>query len=401
MQVVIVGLGYVGLPTAVAFSKKYKTTGVDVNNRRIDELKKGVDSKTNFSSEQLSNNLDLIFQKRLPHFEEQTVFIVTVPTPVTGNKEPDLSFLNKASNEIALVLKKGDLVIYESTTFPGCTEEVCVPILESVSKLKLNIDFGVGYSPERYSPGETKSIESIVRVTSGSSPEVAKMVDSLYSSIMVVETYLAPSIKVAEAAKLVENCQRDVNISFVNELALIFDKMGIETNEVLNAAKTKWNFLDFKPGLVGGHCISVDPYYMIHKANALGYNPKLIGAGREVNEEMGKFAAHKAMKIIVSKGLNLIGLRILVLGFAYKENCSDFRNTKALDLINELKDFGALVSVYDPLVDKKSVLNETGIEILENVELETYAVTIVAVDHIEFKQLNIDKRSLFNVHLFA
>ncbi|WP_341226367.1 nucleotide sugar dehydrogenase [uncultured Arcticibacterium sp.] len=401
LQIVVVGLGYVGLPTAISFSNKYRTIGVDVNRKRVDELNQGIDSKNIVKQPFLKEKTSLVFQNHLPVNKQRTAFIVTVPTPVNSEKEPDLSFLEAATSAISLVLRKGDLVIYESTTYPGCTEEFCIPIIESISGLRLNEDFGIGYSPERYSPGETKSIESIVRVTSGSSPEIAKMVDELYRSILEVETHLAPSIKVAEAAKLVENCQRDVNISFVNELALIFDKMGIETNDVLIAAKTKWNFLDFKPGLVGGHCISVDPYYMIYKARALDYDPKVIGAGRLVNEEMGKFAAHKAMKIITAQGLNLIGLRILVLGFAYKENCSDFRNTKVLDLVNELKDFGAVVSVYDPLVDRDSVVKEMGIEVSEKPEFKKNEVVILAVNHIEFGNLNFGDALLLKIRPFA
>lgn len=401
LQIVVVGLGYVGLPTAIAFSKKYKTVGVDANQKRVDELNQGIDSKNIAKQKSLKNNAALVFQHHLPINKQRTVYIVTVPTPVNSDKEPDLSFLEGATASISSVLKKGDLIVYESTTYPGCTEEICIPIIESVSGLKLNEEFGVGYSPERYSPGETRNIESIVRVTSGSSKEVAKMVDELYASIMKAETYLAPSIKVAEAAKLVENCQRDVNISFVNELALIFDKMGIETNDVLNAAKTKWNFLDFKPGLVGGHCISVDPYYMIYKARTFDYDPKVIGAGRLVNEEMGKFAAHKAMKALTTQGLNLIGLRILVLGFAYKENCSDFRNTKVLDLVNELKDFGAIVTVYDPLVDKELVLKETGLKISETVDFETNAVAILAVNHIQFERLDLSSPKPIKFKAFA
>ncbi|MCL4166307.1 UNVERIFIED_CONTAM: hypothetical protein GTU68_047998, partial [Idotea baltica] len=365
------------------------TIGVDTNNKRIEELKKGVDRKGGFSKGQILGNLNLVFEAQISFAQERTVFIVTVPTPVTAKKEPDLSFLTEVSKEIAFVLKKGDLVIYESTTFPGCTEEVCIPILELHSKLKLNIDFGVGYSPERFSPGETKRVESIIRVTSGSSKGVADMVDKLYGSIMEVETYLAPSIKVAEAAKLAENCQRDLNISFVNELALIFDRMNISTSEVLKAAKTKWNFLDFKPGLVGGHCISVDPYYMIQKARALEYDPKVIGAGRLVNEEMGKFIAHKCMKLMAKKGIALNGAKVLILGFAYKANCSDFRNTKVIDLYEELLDFGVQVNVYDPLVDNVEVLKENGLELEENLNLEVYEVVIVAVNHDDFETLNL------------
>ncbi|MCL4143822.1 UNVERIFIED_CONTAM: hypothetical protein GTU68_019583 [Idotea baltica] len=394
LKIVVLGLGYVGLPTAIAFSKKYKTKyktiGVDTNNKRIEELKKGVDRKGGFSKGEILENLNLVFETQISFAQERTVFIVTVPTPVTAKKEPDLSFLTEVSKEIAFVLKMGDLVIYESTTFPGCTEEVCIPILELHSKLKLNIDFGVGYSPERYSPGETKRVESIIRVTSGSSKGVAEMVDKLYGSIMEVGTYLAPSIKVAEAAKLAENCQRDLNISFVNELALIFDRMNISTSEVLKAAKTKWNFLDFKPGLVGGHCISVDPYYMIHKARALDYDPKVIGAGRLVNEEMGRFIAHKCMKLMTRKGIALNETKVLILGFAYKANCSDFRNTKVIDLYKELLGFGVQASVYDPLVDNTEVSKESGLELEEKLNLEDYEVVIVAVNHDCFVTLNLE-----------
>lgn len=365
----VIGLGYVGLPTALAFSKKYNTMGVDTNLARINVL------KAEYGTSEVS------FESNIPKVAGRKVFIVTVPTPVKENKEPDLSHLIDASRTIAKVLESGDVVIYESTTFPGCTEEICVPELIAGSRLELNTDFGLGYSPERINPGAQENILEIVRITSGSNEAVSAFVDALYQSILRVKTYQAPSIKIAEAAKLVENCQRDVNISFVNELALIFDKMGLSTADVLDAARTKWNFLDFRPGLVGGHCISVDPYYMIHKSKTIGYVPEVIGAGRRVNEDMGKFVAHKCMKLMAKRNISLFGSKALILGFAYKENSADFRNTKVADIYRELSDFGLQVQVYDPVVNKNEVYEKYGIKLCENLPNKNFQLIIKAVSH--------------------
>lgn len=400
LTIVVVGLGYVGLPTAVAFSKKYKTIGIDIDNELVENLVDGVDDKGQFDFETLTLNPNLHFSSTFQKLKERVAYIITVPTPVTENKEPDLSYLIEASQLVGEVLKVGDLVIYESTTFPGCTEEICVPELERTSGLSLNADFGVGYSPERLSPGNAIPLTDIVRVSSGSNKDVANMVDDLYSSILLAKTYRTPSIKVAEAAKLIENCQRDVNISFVNELALLFDKMGIDTQEVLKAAKTKWNFLDFRPGLVGGHCISVDPYYLIHKAKALGYAPEVIGAGRIVNENMGRFVAHKCMKLMTQKGISLRGAKALILGFAYKENCGDFRNTKVIDIHNELKDFGLEVSIFDPWVSSSKVLEVYGIDLLKDYSINQYDLIIHAVPHKTFEKAYLEIKRKRNPIIF-
>lgn len=387
LTMVVIGLGYVGLPTALAFSKKYKTIGVDTNLARINVL------KAEYGTSEVS------FESNIPKVIGRKVFIVTVPTPVNENKEPDLSHLIDASSSIAKVLESGDVVIYESTTFPGCTEEVCIPELIAGSSIELNTDFGVGYSPERINPGAQENILEIVRITSGSNEAVSAFVDALYQSILNVKTYQAPSIKIAEAAKLVENCQRDVNISFVNELALIFDKMGLSTTEVLDAARTKWNFLDFRPGLVGGHCISVDPYYMIHKSKTVCYIPQVIGAGRRVNEDMGKFVAHKCMKLMTKRNIPLLGSKALILGFAYKANCSDFRNTQVIDLYHELVDFGLEVDLVDPMVDSKKVLSTYGVQIKELEDPNAYDLIIHAVPHNSFKNLykSIKQKVIFDV----
>ena len=359
IKIAVIGLGYVGLPLAVEFAKKYKVVGFDVNAERVEELRKGIDGTLEITNEQLSpvlienakelvnNNIGLLPSSDVKDIALANVYIVTVPTPVDEHKNPDLSYLISASKMIATVLKKEDIVIYESTVYPGCTEEDCVPVLEKYSGLKFNKDFFCGYSPERINPGDKiNTISTIKKVTSGSTPEIGEKINNLYKSIITAGTHLAPSIKVAEASKAIENAQRDVNISFVNELALIFDRMNIDTHEVLAAANTKWNFLPFKPGLVGGHCISVDPYYLAHKAESLGYHPAVILSGRKVNDEMGIFVATKVIKIMTRKGIPITNSNILILGITFKENCPDIRNTKVVDIYNEIL---FLILIYNSL----------------------------------------------------
>lgn len=392
MLISVLGLGYVGLPLALAFSKKYRVVGFDIDQNRIDELKHGVDKTREVDRSELSEALDsgLILTNREEDIQECNIYVVTVPTPVTALKTPDLSPLLSATRIVGKALKKNDIVIYESTVYPGCTEEDCVPVLEEESGLKYNIDFFCAYSPERISPGDKNHILSnIKKIVSGSNPEVTETVSGLYASIIDAGIYKASSIKVAEAAKAVENAQRDVNISFVNELALIFDRMGVDTHEVLEAAATKWNFLRFKPGLVGGHCIGVDPYYLLHKSQLLGYNPKVILSGREVNDEIGRFVASKVVKLMIRHNIRIAESRALVLGFCFKENCPDIRNTKVIDVIDELKDFGLKVDVYDPLAIKEDVLSDYGIQLLDVLpDLTSYNSIILTVAHDEFKKID-------------
>jgi UDP-N-acetyl-D-glucosamine/UDP-N-acetyl-D-galactosamine dehydrogenase len=389
-KIAIIGLGYVGLPLAVEFSKKFKVVGFDINEKRITELNEGFDRTQEIEKEFLISKESLNFTNDSSQIANCNIYIVTVPTPIDKFKKPDIRPLLSASKTISKVLKKGDIVIYESTVYPGCTEEDCVPVLEKESGLKFNIDFYCGYSPERINPGDKiNTLTKILKITSGSTPEVGDFVNQLYGSIIEAGTYLAPSIKVAEAAKLIENCQRDVNISFVNELALIFDKMGIDTTEVLEAAGTKWNFLKFKPGLVGGHCIGVDPYYMIHKAESLGYYPAVIGAGRRVNDNMGIFVANKVIKLMITKGIQIKGAKALILGITFKENCPDIRNSRVIDVYNELFEFGVNVEVYDPWANKKEVFNEYGIILLTNIE-EKYDGVLLAVAHNEVKNIDLE-----------
>ena len=394
-KLAIIGLGYVGLPLAVEFGKKFETVGFDINKERIEELKEGYDRTLEVDSENLKSAKKLSFTTELDDIKDANIYIVTVPTPIDSFKRPDLTPLLKASETVGKVLKKGDIVIYESTVYPGATEEDCVPVLEKFSGLKFNKDFFCGYSPERINPGDKEhTVTKIKKVTSGSTPEVAKEVDELYKSIIEAGTHLAPSIKVAEAAKVIENAQRDINIAFVNELAMIFNKMGIDTNAVLEAAATKWNFLKFKPGLVGGHCIGVDPYYLTHKAQQLGYNPEIILAGRRLNDNMGIFVANQVVKLMIKKGKRIEGAKILVLGITFKENCPDIRNSRVIDVINELKDFGCNVDVYDPWADKEEVKEEYGIDLLtkeDNIDLSKYDAIVVAVAHDEFKKMDIKK----------
>ena len=391
-KIAVIGLGYVGLPLAVAFAKYYKVVGFDINENRIATLNRGVDEtrESNMDEilERLSSN-NLLFSSLVEELRDSNIYIVTVPTPITTFNQPDLTPLLSASRMLGKVLKKGDIVIYESTTYPGCTEEDCVPVLEEVSGLRFNVDFFVGYSPERINPGDKiNTLTKIKKVTSGSTPEIAEVVDSLYSSIITAGTHKASSIKVAEASKIIENCQRDVNISFMNELALIFDKMGIDTNDVLEAAGTKWNFLKFKPGLVGGHCISVDPYYLVSKAESLGYMPHLLVSGRKINNDIAPFIAKKVMKLMIEKSINLKDARVLILGITFKENCPDTRNTKVADIYKELKDFGLNIDVYDPWASAEEVKHEYGIDLLPTApNLELYKGVILAVSHNEFTNM--------------
>ena len=393
----MIGLGYVGLPLAVEFSKKFEVIGFDINENRVKELQKGKDGtlevEENVLNEALANQLFLSHE--LASIADCTVFIVTVPTPINQFKAPDLGPLLKSSADIGSVLKKGDLVIYESTTYPGCTEEDCVPILEKESGLKYNVDFYCGYSPERINPGDKKNtLTTIMKVTSGSTPEIADFVDDLYRSIITAGTHKAPSIKVAEASKAIENAQRDVNISFVNELALIFDRLDIDTTEVLEAAGTKWNFLPFRPGLVGGHCIGVDPYYLAHKAESVGYHPQVILSGRRVNDNMGMFVANKVVKLMIQKGLQVKGGNALILGITFKENCPDIRNTRVVDIYEELVQFGMKVDVYDPWADQVEVKMELGVDLLSNSpKLDDYGAVILAVSHNEFADFLNDQKT--------
>lgn len=392
-KIAIIGLGYVGLPLAVEFGKKFKVLGFDINKTRIDELNKSIDRTLESTSEELKSAIHLNFTSNEEDLESCDIFIVTVPTPIDKFKAPNLTPLLQASKTIGKFLKRGDIVIYESTVYPGCTEEDCVPVLEKYSKLKFNIDFFCGYSPERINPGDKiNTLTKIKKVTSGSTPEVAKFVDNLYNSIIIAGTHLAPSIKVAEASKAIENAQRDVNISFVNELALIFDRIGIDTQDVLDAAGTKWNFLKYKPGLVGGHCIGVDPYYLAHKAQSLGYYPEVILSGRRVNDNMGMFIANKVVKLMIQNEIIIKGAKVLLLGVTFKENCPDIRNSKVVDIYNELKQFGLDVDVYDPNVDFQDVKNEYNIEIVD--KLSKYDSIILAVSHNEFLNLNYESLKL-------
>jgi UDP-N-acetyl-D-galactosamine dehydrogenase len=386
-MIAVIGLGYVGLPLALAFSKKYQVIGYDLDNARVDALKKGNDITLESDAEVIKNAKNLVLSNVLSEIASATIFIVTVPTPVHADKSPDLTSLLYASSQIATLLKRGDIVIYESTVYPGCTEEECVPVLEKNSGLKFNVDFYCGYSPERINPGDkVNTLTKIQKITSGSTPEIAKYIDQLYASIITAGTYAAPSIKVAEAAKSIENAQRDINISFVNELALIFDRMGIDTHEVLAAASTKWNFLPFKPGLVGGHCIGVDPYYLAHKAKAVGYHPQVILSGRDVNDQMSTFVSNKLIQLLAQTGKKIQSAKVLVLGVTFKENCPDFRNSKVFDIIAQLKNEGAVVSAFDPYANANEVLEKYQLQLITT--LEQYDVILLAVAHDFFKALD-------------
>ncbi|WP_320003147.1 nucleotide sugar dehydrogenase [Shiella aurantiaca] len=386
--IAIIGLGYVGLPLAVEFAKKYATIGFDIHHARINELTSGYDRTLEVESEKLKA-VKITYTNELEVLKQANVFIMTVPTPVDEFKRPDLTPLIKASETVGKVLKRGDIVVYESTVYPGCTEEDCIPVLERVSGLKYNVDFFAGYSPERINPGDKlHTVSKIKKVTSGSTPEIADKVDALYASIIEAGTHKASSIKVAEASKVIENSQRDINIAFVNELALIFDRMGIDTLEVLEAAGTKWNFLPFRPGLVGGHCIGVDPYYLTHKAEQLGYHPQVILSGRRINDNMGAFVAGKVVKLMIGKGHQINNSKALVLGITFKENCPDIRNSRVIDIVQELKEFGVSVDVYDPQADKEEVKHEYGLDLIEKLTLTDYQAVVLAVSHKEFVALD-------------
>ncbi|PZR40462.1 MAG: Vi polysaccharide biosynthesis protein VipA/TviB [Azospira oryzae] len=384
----IIGLGYVGLPLAVEFGKSLEVVGFDINQKRIKELQGGKDHTLEVEPEEFKLSKGLKFSYDLNDLKEVNYFIVTVPTPVDEFKKPDLSPLVKASETVGKVLKKKDIVIYESTVYPGCTEEICVPVLEKVSGLKFNVDFFCGYSPERINPGDKlHRVTTIKKVTSGSTSEVAEKVDQLYKKIVVAGTHKASSIKVAEAAKVIENAQRDVNISFVNELALIFERIGIDTTEVLEAAGTKWNFLPFRPGLVGGHCIGVDPYYLTYKAEGLGYRPEVILSGRRINDNMGAYIANRVIKLMAQHDLPINKAKILVLGVTFKENCPDIRNSKVVDVIRELQSFGTEVDIYDPHADGAEVKQEYGLTMITSLTKKYHAI-VQAVSHDQFKNLN-------------
>lgn len=384
----IVGLGYVGLPLAVEFGRKRPVVGFDINQRRIDELKSGRDYTLETTQEELAAAKYLSYTTTLEDLRSCNCFIVTVPTPIDEYKRPDLTPLIKASETVGKVLKKGDIVIYESTVYPGCTEEDCVPVLEKNSGLKFNKDFYCGYSPERINPGDKEHrVTTIRKVTSGSTPEVANLVDALYNEIVTAGTHMAESIKVAEAAKVIENTQRDLNIALINELALIFNKMGIDTESVLRAAGSKWNFLPFRPGLVGGHCIGVDPYYLTHKAQAIGYHPEVILAGRRLNDSMGAYVVAQLVKAMTKKCLQVEGAKVLVMGLAFKENCPDLRNTRVVDIIAELKDYNCQVDVYDPWVSVEEAEHEYGITPVASLEGGQYDAIVLAVAHHQFKDM--------------
>ena len=388
-KIAIIGLGYVGLPLAIEFSKKREVIGFDINNNRVDELKNGIDITGEMTKQELQNEVSISYTSNLNKLKNCNIFIITVPTPIDKHKRPDLTPLEKSSNSIGKIIKKGDIIIYESTVYPGATEEICVPILEKESGLIFNKDFYCGYSPERINPGDKKHrIADIKKITSGSTPEIATAVDELYQEIILAGTHKTSSIKIAEAAKVIENTQRDLNIALVNELALIFNKIGIDTESVLDAASTKWNFLPFRPGLVGGHCIGVDPYYLTHKANEVGYYPEMILAGRRLNNNMGSYVVNEVSKLMNKKRINVAGANILIMGLAFKENCSDHRNTQVVDLVKMFKDLDCNVDVYDPWVNKEQIDQEHKIKLIETPLKGNYEAIILAVAHDEFKKLS-------------
>ena len=430
-KIAIIGLGYVGLPLAHAFSEKYQVVGFDIAQWRIDELNNGIDRTLELSEFQVKESLKngMEFTANLNEIADCNIYIITVPTPIDKHNRPDLSPLFKASEIIGKVLKKGDIVIYESTVYPGATEEECAPILEKYSGLKYistancqlsttdsspsTDGFFLGYSPERINPGDKEhTVTKILKVTSGSTPEIAQRIDRLYASIITAGTHLAPSIKVAESAKVIENSQRDINIAFVNELAIIFNRLNIDTQAVLEAAGTKWNFLPFRPGLVGGHCIGVDPYYLTHKAQQIGYNPEIILAGRRLNDNMGIYVANQIIKLMIKKGQKIDGAKVLILGITFKENCPDIRNSRVIDVINELKEFQTIVDVYDPWADKDEVQQEYKLNLIENLPLnisneptfgQNYNAVVLAVAHDSFKEIDFtlnDKQVLYDIKSF-
>lgn len=404
IKIAIIGLGYVGLPLARLFATKYPVIGFDINEKRIKELRSGTDSTLEVEDDLLksvlkdNSDLDengLYCSSDIADIKDCNYYVITVPTPVDKNNRPDLTPLYKSSETVGKVLKKGDIVVYESTVYPGVTEEECVPVLEQISGLKFNEDFFAGYSPERINPGDKKhTVEKILKVTAGSTPEIGKKVDDLYASIITAGTHLAPTIKVAEAAKVIENSQRDINIAFVNELAKIFNLMDIDTNDVLEAAGTKWNFLPFKPGLVGGHCIGVDPYYLAQRAQEFGYHPEIILAGRRLNDSMGQYVSSEVIKLMVKHDIHIKGAKVLVLGVTFKENCPDVRNTRAVDVIRQLNDFGTEVTVYDPWANPAEVMHEYNLETTIDLPKEKYDAVVLTVAHKEF--LDIDLKSMLS-----
>jgi len=391
-SIAIIGLGYVGLPLAVEFGKQYPTVGFDINQKRIQELQAGQDITLEMSTDELADAVQLRYSTAVADIAQCNVYIVTVPTPIDEYKQPDLTPLIKASELIGKVLKPNDVVVYESTVYPGATEEVCVPLLEKHSGLTFNKDFYVGYSPERINPGDkAHRVTNILKVTSGSTADTADYVDALYKSIITAGTYKASSIKVAEAAKVIENTQRDVNIALINELAILFNRLGIDTEEVLLAAGTKWNFLPFRPGLVGGHCIGVDPYYLTHKAQAVGYNPEVILSGRRINDGMGKYVVAQLIKSLLKKRIHIQEADVLIMGFTFKENCPDLRNTRVIDIVKELQDYNVNTHVYDPWVSSAEAEHEYGIGLIPQPEFEKYDAIILAVSHDQFKQMSIEQ----------
>jgi len=395
-KIALIGLGYVGLPLAVEFGKKRTVVGFDINQSRINDLKNGVDSTLETTSEELKDSVHLSYTTNLDDVKDCEVFIITVPTPIDKHKRPDLTPLEKSSEAVGSILKRGDIVIYESTVYPGATEEVCVPILEQQSGLVFNKDFYCGYSPERINPGDKEHrVTTIKKVTAGSTPEIATEVDELYQEIIVAGTHKASSIKVAEAAKVIENTQRDVNIALINELALIFNKLGIDTESVLEAAGTKWNFLPFRPGLVGGHCIGVDPYYLTHKALEVGYNPEMILAGRRLNDSMGSYVADQVSKLMTKKRIHVVDANVLIMGLTFKENCPDIRNTRVVDLVEEFEGFNCNVDVYDPWIDKDEVIHEYGFKPIDQPVEGKYDAILLVVAHDEFKELSLEQIKAF------
>ena len=390
MKIAVIGLGYVGLPLAHAFCEKFDVIGFDISNSRIDELKNAIDRTLELSSAQLSEAIEngIVFTSNSEEIADCNFFIVTVPTPIDINNKPDLSPLISASKLVSRYINKGDIIVYESTVYPGATEEVCVPILEEGSKLIFNEDFFCGYSPERINPGDKEhTVKKILKITSGSNPQISKKIDDVYSQVIEAGTYLAPSIKVAEAAKVIENSQRDINIAFANELAIIFNKLNIDTSEVLKAAETKWNFLPFKPGLVGGHCIGVDPYYLTYKSLQAGYSPEVILAGRRLNDNMPIYIANQYVKLIASKVMQVKGFKVLILGITFKENCPDIRNSKVIDIYRELEEFGCNVDISDYWADSEEVLDEYHIHLKDNPLIDEYDGVVVAVAHDNYRSL--------------
>jgi UDP-N-acetyl-D-glucosamine/UDP-N-acetyl-D-galactosamine dehydrogenase len=409
MKIAVIGLGYVGLPLARLFATKHDVIGFDINQQRINELNSGIDKTLEIDQSLLlavlkkvkSDSDGLFCSTAISDIKNCTYYIVTVPTPVDKNNKPDLIPLYKASETVGKVLKKGDIVIYESTVYPGVTEEECVPVLEKISGLRFNVDFFAGYSPERINPGDKEhTVEKILKVTSGSTPEIGIKVNDLYRSVITAGTHLAPTIKVAEAAKVIENSQRDINIAFVNELAKIFNILGIDTQDVLAAAGTKWNFLPFKPGLVGGHCIGVDPYYLAQKAIAVGYDPEIILAGRRLNDSMGEYVASQVVKLMIKKGITISGAQLLMLGIAFKENCPDVRNTKIVDVIMALKEYGITITIYDPWVNPEDVLNEYQIETTRDLPQNKYDALVLGVAHSLFLSLDLNSLRKENCVLY-